>query len=96
MLKQVIQGPNIQSNRLIKSKNAWDSDNEKEQDNKTAVRRRNSLGGEKTIKKNDAFMAPRRTANEFPLKKSYKLSTDVISFEMDEQRNNQMRIIAND
>lgn len=40
--------------------------------------------------------SPTKKVDNFATKPYYKISTDVISFEMEEQRNNQMKIISND
>ena len=66
-------------------------------DKKTTVRRRFSCDEKQTVKRNvDLMQSPTKRVDNFPTKPHYKISNVVISFEMEEQRNAQIKIISND
>ena len=83
-------------NRLV-SQTKGQPNQQVSQDKKTTFKRRVSCDQLKTVKKTSQTLdnSPKRKSNLSSLA-NYRVSTDIISFEMEEQRSNQMKAINND
>lgn len=93
MLKQQSFVEGTRSNRHFDDDDHIRNKSHKKQpEDRTSLKRRVSCDI-KTLKKTDSDSTPRRKTKELEVKLNYKLSSDVISFEMDEQRTQHMKVI---
>jgi len=96
MVQQDKKSEKGRMNKLIGFRNTEQFE-DSNSDKKTTVRRRFSCNEKQTVKRNvDVMQSPTKKVSNFLTKPHYKIGTDVISFEMEEQRNAQMKIIFND